>query len=120
MNCPECDGKLVLRNSKYGPFWGCERFPDCTATHGAHPDGTPLGIPADKKTKKSRIKAHDVFDKFWKKQKMTRKGAYWWLQKQMSMTKEECHIGRFNIEQCEQVVKVCKHNGNYQLDRETP
>lgn len=27
--CPKCGGKLILRNGKYGEFYGCERFPDC-------------------------------------------------------------------------------------------
>ena len=110
MDCPECDGKMVLRNSKYGTFWGCENYPKCNATHGAHPDGTPLGIPADKETKKARMKAHDVFDKLWKRQGMKRTRAYRWLQERMGLGKEDCHIGRFDIEQCNRVVEICRKN----------
>lgn len=29
MICPKCGGKLVTRNSKYGPFIGCTNFPKC-------------------------------------------------------------------------------------------
>lgn len=32
MQCPECGGDLVLRNGKYGPFYGCSNFPDCRYT----------------------------------------------------------------------------------------
>lgn len=42
--CSECSGSMTLRNSRYGFFYGCSRFPDCRATHGAHPDGQPLGL----------------------------------------------------------------------------
>ncbi len=28
--CPRCGGKLVLRNGKYGEFWGCSNYPKCT------------------------------------------------------------------------------------------
>ncbi|MBQ3496378.1 MAG: NERD domain-containing protein [Clostridia bacterium] len=27
--CPRCGSKLVLRNSKYGEFWGCSNYPKC-------------------------------------------------------------------------------------------
>ena len=28
--CPLCGGKLVLRNGKYGQFYGCSNYPKCT------------------------------------------------------------------------------------------
>lgn len=27
--CPRCGGKLVLRDGKYGEFWGCSNYPKC-------------------------------------------------------------------------------------------
>ena len=27
--CPRCNSKLVLRNGKYGEFYGCENYPQC-------------------------------------------------------------------------------------------
>ena len=27
--CAECDGKMTLRVSRYGPFLSCEKYPDC-------------------------------------------------------------------------------------------
>ena len=34
--CPECDdGTLVIKNSQYGPFYGCTNFPKCKATLNA-------------------------------------------------------------------------------------
>jgi hypothetical protein len=65
--CPECGERMVLRASRYGLFYGCERFPLCNAAHGAHRDtGKPLGVPADAETKRARIRAHDAFDTLWK------------------------------------------------------
>ncbi len=32
--CPRCGGKLVLRNGKYGSFYGCENYPQCRWTLG--------------------------------------------------------------------------------------
>lgn len=30
--CPRCGGNLVIRNGKYGPFWGCSNYPNCKYT----------------------------------------------------------------------------------------
>ena len=30
--CPLCGGQLVLRNGKYGQFWGCSNYPKCKYT----------------------------------------------------------------------------------------
>ncbi|MFA5763614.1 MAG: topoisomerase DNA-binding C4 zinc finger domain-containing protein [archaeon] len=27
--CPECNGIMAIRKSKYGSFWGCQAFPMC-------------------------------------------------------------------------------------------
>lgn len=31
-DCPECGGKLTLKNSKSGPFIGCTQYPSCDYT----------------------------------------------------------------------------------------
>ncbi len=92
---------MVLRDSKYGLFYGCTKYPTCSATHGAHKDGNPLGIPATKITKQARIAAHDVFDQLWKQRHMSRKEAYAWMQRAMGLPSGEAHIGRFTVEQCD-------------------
>lgn len=28
-SCPRCGQQMTLRESNYGEFWGCSRFPDC-------------------------------------------------------------------------------------------
>lgn len=33
--CPRCGGNLVLRNGKYGQFYGCSNYPKCSYTHPA-------------------------------------------------------------------------------------
>jgi DNA helicase IV len=27
--CPNCKSNMVIRNGKYGAFWGCSAFPMC-------------------------------------------------------------------------------------------
>ena len=31
--CPKCGGDLILRNGKYGCFYGCSNYPKCTYTN---------------------------------------------------------------------------------------
>jgi len=100
LKCPDCNQDMVLRDSRYGKFYGCCGYPDCWGTHGAHADGTPLGIPADKETKLARIRTHDVFDRLWRGGPMSRRMAYHWMCAAMDMTPQEAHIGRFTKEQC--------------------
>jgi hypothetical protein len=110
LQCPEpgCGALLVLRESERfeKPFYGCSAWPQtrCAGTHGAHPDGSPLGIPADQGTKAARVRAHDAFDAMWKGMGMRRDDAYRWLSKQLGLTAEEAHIGRLSIAQCEKLI----------------
>lgn len=130
--CPECDGHLVLRRSKHGLFYGCSRFPRCRAAHGAHPDGTPLGVPAGPETKQARIRAHEAFDRLWKSietlydrplddsakrraLKAARRRAYAWLRVMLELTEEECHIGRFDKTTCDRVVEICEGVTPYEI-----
>lgn len=66
--CPDCGAMLVLRRGRFDLFYGCERYPACRGSHGAHPDGRPLGIPADAATRKARNDAHGYFDRLWREQ----------------------------------------------------
>jgi ssDNA-binding Zn-finger/Zn-ribbon topoisomerase 1 len=115
LDCPECGGKMRLVETKKGRFYGCENFPDCQCTHGCHPDGSPLGVPADRSTRDARIETHRWFDALWKQGKMSRHVAYKKLQAYMRMGTAKCHIGRFTKEQCERATAfaktVCKLHG---------
>jgi len=105
LKCPDCGAPMVLRDSKYGLFYGCATFPECRSTHGAHEDGTPLGIPGTKEVKLARIAAHSAFDELWKSGSMPRRKAYRWMAHAMELTGEESHIGRFDEEQCKKLIE---------------
>jgi ssDNA-binding Zn-finger/Zn-ribbon topoisomerase 1 len=99
---------MRLKESRYGFFYSCSKFPECKGTHGAHPNGKPLGKPADKETRYWRAKAHDAFDPLWKDGGMTRNEAYYWLRVQLKISKDDCHIGRFDIKTCKKVIDLSK------------
>jgi ssDNA-binding Zn-finger/Zn-ribbon topoisomerase 1 len=104
--CPECGAPMALRPSRFGPFYGCSRWREtgCRGSHGAHPNGAPLGTPATRLTKDARIRAHDAFDRLWQNGRMKRSRAYRWLRIMMNLSKPNAHIGKFTIEQCDRLV----------------
>jgi len=115
LRCPEpdCGALMELRPSRFGLFYGCARFPLCRSTHGAHPDGRPLGIPATGETKRARIRAHAAFDRLWElkrykagERKRRRGRAYVWLARALGV--REIHMGELSIESCNRVVEVCE------------
>lgn len=114
--CPDCGSPMRLRPSRFGLFYGCTAYPDCKGTHGAHPDGAPLGVPASQTVKQARISAHAAFDELWKyadhlecydpeddaaREKIRRAArgrAYRWLASEMG--RENVHIGELGEEDC--------------------
>ena len=54
------------------------------------------------------MKAHDAFDALWESGDMKRNDAYDWLCEQMGLDREECHIGKFDKQQCRSVVEICE------------
>ncbi len=109
--CGDCSAPMELRNSRYGKFYGCSRYPACDGTHGAHSDGRPLGVPADAATRQARVRAHAAFDTLWKGGAMSRTEAYEWLRGAMGLSRAEAHIGSFTKEQCDALMWCVEHRG---------
>ena len=97
------DSKMIYGKS-YGMIYLCK---ECNAYVGVH-KGTnrPLGILANAELREWKKKAHASFDPLWKTKLMTRREAYEWLAKQMGKSLEKCHIGMFDVSECEQVVDL--------------
>lgn len=113
--CPEpgCGGRLRLTPRGRRWYYRCEHSTTtgCPGSHGAHPDGSPLGIPADQCTKRARMAAHAAFDRLWRHGGMTRTGAYRWLQQAMGLSEGEAHIGRFTAEPCRKLIHLAQGHG---------
>ena len=106
--CPYChkaaefvDSAEVYGGRSYGMIWLCR---PCEAYVGCHPDGKPLGRLADAELRQWKKNAHAWFDPLWKDGTMSRGKAYKWLCEAMSLPGEACHIGKFDVNQCKQVV----------------
>ena len=96
--------RFTYANGEPSRFWGCSGYPKCAATHGAHPDGTPLGTPANADTKKARIAAHIAFDRLWKEGPYSRREAYQELARLTGLSSDDAHIGKFDKDTCEWLI----------------
>ena len=109
ITCPDCGKKLKLqRKGLYGPYYRCAGWPDCDIAHSAHADGRPMGIPANSATRSARRAAHNAFDSLRIELGWSKSDGYQWLAKKMSISTTKCHIGRFNVHQCKQVMILCE------------
>lgn len=109
LTCPDCGNTFLrLKKSVHGLFYGCPSWPECEGTHGAHPDGSPKGIPGNKMTRGARIEAHKFFDQLFSgpKRQMSEPEAYAWMAREMGLSPEDAHIARFDIKQCLQLVRL--------------
>lgn len=54
----------------------------------------------------ARIRAHKRFDLLWQFGSMSRTDAYLWLSKTLDIPRHKCHIKKFDIAECEEVIRV--------------
>lgn len=118
--CPYCERRSVfykdssvVYSKNCGPIYYCK---PCDAYVGCH-KGTKksLGRLANAELRYAKKVAHAYFDPLWKQAMKlgrekweARNAAYDWLSKQMNLPPEHCHIGMFDIEECNLVVDICK------------
>ena len=110
--CRYCGGKVILTDSSkiygkdYGDIYLCTI---CNAFVGVHKgSGKPLGTLANSILRTKRKETHEVFDKFWKDNHMSRTEGYKWLSEKMGLPFKSTHIGYFEIEECQKVIELCQ------------
>lgn len=104
----------VYNGRDFGPIYDCRK---CDAYVGVHPgkDRKPKGRLANAGLRKAKMAAHAVFDPLWKKKaargdcnkKVARGKAYKWLARELGMKPDDCHIGFFDVADCERVIQAC-------------
>ena len=100
--CPVCGSNLVLRNSKFGVFYSCVKYPSCVGSHSAYQNtGQPMGFPADANLKYLRLLVHSALLSLVKsKNFFTFKDSYLWLSNEMHIPISCCKIGLFDTKLC--------------------
>lgn len=114
--CRFCGGAvhLVQNDAIYGRRFG--EWPwaylctSCRAYVGLHPfTAIPLGTLATAAIRKARSEAKDAFNPLWLSGHMTRREAYAWLAGALGIANiDECHIGWFDVEQCQAVIEAVR------------
>lgn len=90
-------------------YWRCT---PCGAYVGCHKagatgrgDGTqPLGRLADAELRRAKMRAHAAFDPAWRSGRLSRSRAYARLATALGIPRSRCHIGYFDVAECERVV----------------
>lgn len=111
--CRYCGSPVVFTSNAeiYGREYGngkCYLCRNCRAFVGVHTGTeTPLGTLANEELRRYRKAAHFWFDQIWKNPTRitTRYKAYGWLAEQLGIPRKYTHIGMFEKEQCEKVIK---------------
>lgn len=92
------------RNTGHNSYWYC---PHCGASVGVHDDNPsrPMGVMAQRTTRRYRKIAHEAFDRLWQDGHMSRNAAYSWLARQLGV--ERANISSLTLDQLKSVVVVC-------------
>lgn len=114
MICPYCKKEALFVSNKviYGKRFGKSHMvyycKDCDAYVGVHNNDPlkPKGTMAKRELRGMRIRAHEDFDKLWKRGLMTRSEAYTLLASKLGVN--EIHIGESNERVCMKIIKVVK------------
>lgn len=94
--------RRFLGSGKRRPVYRCVRFPECKGQHWAHPNGAPLGVPADGKTRALRKEVHEKLAlRFDWTRKYQRERAYFLLSQHGFG-----HVGRMTAEECRKVLEL--------------
>lgn len=108
LTCPDCGDSMAIMKDKSFIGYRCRSL-DCRGSHAAHPDGRPVGTPADARTRRARVEAHEAFDRVWKYGRMSRDQAYLWMQESLGIKSSKCHIGSFDVATCRKLVQTVKN-----------
>lgn len=115
--CPHCQSPVIRVNNvqiygrEYGAWpWAylCTK-PACDSYVGIHPKtDIPIGTLATKPMREARKAAKAAFSPLWEKQGMEKDAAYSWLAEKMGIADmNHCHVGWFDVAQCNQVIAIC-------------
>lgn len=113
--CPYCgktaelvSSTYIYNGQDYGLVWCCPDYPKCDSFVGVHKhNNEPLGRMANRDLRTWKKRAHAAFDPLWQVGDNSRSKMYAWLAEQMGIEPDKCHIGLFNIGQCQHVVMIC-------------
>jgi len=122
LSCHYCKipTEMVTSASIYGKSYGnmCMQCPKCKAYVGCSAvTDKSKGSVANEELRAARILAHNAFDPLWREEPKKTRGdkrtaMYKWLAEQMGVHVSKCHMGMFDLEQCEYVYRIATYKTN--------
>lgn len=82
---------------------------ECEAVVSCHVNtDLPMGLMADRATRRLRSQAHKQFDKLWQDGLIDREKAYGELSNHLMLTADQCHIAMFDADKCKATIAFAK------------
>lgn len=131
MKCPYCGSEVLIKDTSFvyhkkktlkktkgEKVWVCSKFPQCDSYVRCF-KGTdiPMGRVSNARLRTLKIEAHKQFDSIWKSNLTSRENAYIWLANKLGIEVYECHIGMFDIKQCQEVIRLCRGLDNELINK---
>src|SRR5690606_15084127 len=111
--CPYCGGKsehadsAIVYGFSAGMIYVCRPCGAWVGTFKGFPS-VAIGRLANRELRETRRRAYEHFECLYKRGHMPKSQAYQWLAKQLRIPAKECHLGWFDLKQCQKVIEVSK------------
>ena len=103
--CADCKVRMRRHTPSRRSVYRC---PTCACTHAAKSSGKPEGYPADQGTRTWRMKAQNLFQRFWISGRSKRSTSRKRLAAQLGLKSGYCRISNFDIAQCQKTIQLCE------------
>jgi ssDNA-binding Zn-finger/Zn-ribbon topoisomerase 1 len=113
---------MVFRRGKYGEYYGCSAYPQCSARipMDVRQGALAVMIPArpNDLLLTWKIKASESFERLMRMKKVMRADAVEWLAQMLGVQVEGFTIGKLDVEGCKKVIEICsKYQKPVKLNR---
>jgi ssDNA-binding Zn-finger/Zn-ribbon topoisomerase 1 len=114
--CPECQEDMVLREGKYGKFWGCRSYPSCTGSMNLKVAEAESKV--DDQTRGWRTKAAEALNGFATARGWTKTEASKWVRETMGLNWDDAKVNLFSVRQCELLLAYIKLETSHSSESE--
>ena len=107
LECPDCGALLILKDSKFGIFYGCVNWREtqCKGSLSCNRSAKPLGSPANAETRKLRHQAYEAMHTFWDMSKC----EYGEIHTLLGVPQDYLRIGFLDKAKCLRIIEAVRH-----------
>lgn len=125
--CPYCGSKIIRKTGdqhfKNNGHEGlkllvCENTDGCGASTMCDEHWEPYGTLAREPLRRLRQRVHQLIDPLYKNGYYSRTTIYRLMADHLKIPREKCHVGLFDIQQCNQAIEFYQKLRNYPVRKE--